>query len=204
MPGAAEAGRSEQVAVYPVTPDRWQDLAALFATAADPSQCWCLYWRCSSSEYHRTTRDARRQRLKDCVDTGRVPGLLAYLDGQAIGWCSLSPREAFPRLQRSPTLRPVDDVAVWSVVCFFVHRKYRRQGIATALLTEAVAWARRHGVVALEGYPIVPTHATLPSSAAFPGTVVLFERVGFTEVARRSPARAILRYELHPENQLPP
>jgi GNAT superfamily N-acetyltransferase len=160
-----------------------------------------MYWRYAMSEYHRMTGDDRRRRLKDRVDAGRVPGLLAYADRQVIGWCSLSPRGDFQRLQRSPTLKPVDGATVWSVVCFFVHREYRRRGVATALLRAAVEVARQHGAEAVEGYPRVAGQARLPAAAAFPGTVELFRRVGFEEVARRSAARAIMRYRLRPETQ---
>jgi GNAT superfamily N-acetyltransferase len=190
----------DRVEVYPATTERWPDLAALFATAADPASCWCMYWRYSMTEYHAMPNAERRRRLKERVDTGRVPGLLAYLDGQVVGWCSLSPRDDFQRLQRSPTLKPVDSALVWSIVCFFVLRQFRRRGVATALLRAAVEFAHQHGAEAVEGYPLVPTQSRLPAAAAFPGTVALFERAGFQEVARRSPARAIMRYRLRPNS----
>jgi GNAT superfamily N-acetyltransferase len=196
-----QVGGSGPVAVYPATAARWADLAALFATAADPTHCWCMYWRYSAREYHGMPGDARRRGLQARSASDQPPGLLAYLGGQAVGWCSLSPREEFGRLQRSPTLRPVDATAVWSIVCFFVHRRARRQGVATALLTAAVAFARERGAAALEGYPVARTDSRLAAAAAYPGTVALFERVGFREVARRSPARAIMRYELRPERR---
>jgi GNAT superfamily N-acetyltransferase len=179
-----------------VTPERWPDLEALFGTAADPSSCWCMYWRYSATEYQAMVGGARRRRLKELVDAGRLVGLLAYVGGEAVGWCSLSPRRDFGRLQRSPTLKPVDDADVWSIVCFFVHRTHRRRGIASVLIRAAIEAARERGAEALEGYPVVPTSAKLPAAAAFPGTVALFERAGFEEVARRSPARAIMRYRL--------
>ena len=90
---------------------------------------------------------------------------------------------------------------MWSIVCFFVHRRARRRGVATALLTAAVAFARERGAAALEGYPVARTGPRLAAAAAYPGTVALFERAGFTEVARRSPARAIMRLELRSERR---
>jgi GNAT superfamily N-acetyltransferase len=188
------------VEVVPVTPARWQDLVDLFATAADPSACWCMYWRYGVREYQAMPGAERRRRLRERVEQGRVPGLLAYADGRVVGWCSLSPREDYQRVQRSPTLRPVDGAAVWAVVCFYVLRAYRRRGIARALLRAAVEVARQSGAEAVEGYPVVPTRAKLAAPAAFPGTVELFEQVGFEEIARRSAAKAIMRYRLRPES----
>jgi len=91
--------------------------------------------------------------LKALVDSGEVPGILAYADGQAIGWCSVAPREVFHRLERSRTLKRIDDRPVWSVVCFFVAKPFRRQGVSTQLLKAAMDYAKGKGAKIIEGYP---------------------------------------------------
>ena len=76
------------------------------------------------------------------VDHGVVPGLIGSHQGRPIGWVSLGPREDYARLKRSSVMKPVDDKAVWSIVCFVVDPEMRRRGVAQAMLKGALAWAR--------------------------------------------------------------
>ncbi len=85
---------------------------------------------------------------------GRAPGLVAYDGEEAIGWVSVGPREDYERLAYSRVLAPIDDTPVWSIVCFVVGRRSRRQGVANALLDSAIEYARDHGATTLEAYPV--------------------------------------------------
>jgi GNAT superfamily N-acetyltransferase len=185
---------TDQIEVHPLTPSRWPDLESLFATHREPHSCWCMFWRSSEREFKGWSHDQRKGLLRARVDAGQVPGLLAYADGQPVGWCGLGPRAEFPMLQRSPTLKPVDALPVWSTVCFFVHPKHRRRGVASALLRGAVDFVRAQGAPALEGYPRLPKTPRIDAAYAYPGTLRLFESASFEELLRRSPGRAIVRY----------
>jgi hypothetical protein len=39
--------------------------------------------------------------------------VLAYAEGQPVGWCAIAPRERYPVLERSRILKRVDAVPVW-------------------------------------------------------------------------------------------
>ena len=186
------------IAVHPLTPDRWDDLAALFGRVGADGGCWCMYWRLTGAEYARSDRERNRALLRDLVERDRVPGLLAYLDGRPVGWCGLGPRDGFARLQRSRDLKPVDDLPVWSIVCFFVRRADRHRGVARALLRAGVRYAAAHGAPAVEAYPIDLRGSTVGAKAAFPGTVAMLRAAGFREVATTNArsggaARVIMR-----------
>src|SRR3990172_2578581 len=99
----------------------------------------------------------------------------------------LGPRSAFERLVRSRFLAPVDALPAWSIVCFFVARRRRGQGVARALLEGAVAYAREHGAPAVEGYARDPGDRRLSTDAAYTGTVSLFRAAGFREAAVAQP-----------------
>lgn len=128
--------------------------------------------------------------------------MVAYDQGKAVGWVSLGPREDYERLAYSKVLAPVDDVPVWSILCFVVGRKSRGQGVAGDLLGAAIDYARDHGATTLEAYPVdVPRNERIPSAAAYQGTLGMFKRAGFKVVERRqlnaaSLARPIVRLEL--------
>ena len=141
---------------HPVTPDRWQDLEKLFGERGACAGCWCMYWRLKRAEFDQKRGQGTKRALKKIVNAGQVPGILAYAEGEPIGWCSVAPREDFPVLDRSRILKRVDDQPVWSVVCFFVARPFRRKGVTVKLLTAAVEYAQQHGAKIVEGYPVEP------------------------------------------------
>jgi len=111
-----------------------------------------------------------------------------------VGWCSVAPREEFPRLERSRLLKPVDGQRVWSVVCFFVAKEYRRKGVAKGLLKAAVEYVNKQGGSILEGYAVEPKAGKMPDLFAYHGPASLYKSVGFKEVARRSKTRPMMRF----------
>jgi L-amino acid N-acyltransferase YncA len=188
----------EELTVRPVTPDRWDDLAALFGPNGAYSGCWCMYLRESAKEFEANCPGggtANRDRLRAIVEAGEVPGLLAYdPDGVPVGWVSVSPREGYPRVLRSPVHKPVDDVeGVWSVACFFVAKEARGAGVCEALLDAAVDHATAQGAEVVEAYPVDAGDDRRPQAEMWRGSADLFLRAGFEVVARRRPARPIVR-----------
>jgi GNAT superfamily N-acetyltransferase len=138
--------------------------------------------------------ERNRRAMKAIVNSGRVPGILAYYEGHAVGWCSMAPREEFPRLERSRLLKPVDGQRVWSVVCFFVAKEYRHRGAAKRLLKAAVDYVRGQGGRIVEGYAVEPQEGKMPDLFAYHGPASLYRSVGFKEVARRSETRPMMRF----------
>jgi len=186
--------------IQPLTPDRIPDLATLFDQGGDPKWCWCAYFRVRGRDWTNSTPAENRSLLTDTVQAqDHAPGLVAYDDGEAVGWVSLGPRNDYERLAFSKVMAPIDDKPVWSIVCFVVGRRSRGQGVAGALLAAAVDYARDHGATTLEAYPVdVPEGKRIPSENVYHGTVSMFERAGFKVVARRqaapnSRARPIVR-----------
>ena len=187
---------------HPLTRDRLADLASLFGQGGDPKWCWCSFFRVRNADFSNATPETNRRVLEDAVDTtaayGRNPGLIAYREGEAIGWVSVGPRDDYERLKHSKVLAPIDDKPVWSIVCFVVSRKARKQGVARELLDAAVEYARQHGATLLEAYPVETDGARVPAAHAYKGTVGMFERAGFEVAERRqfnrsSPVRPIVR-----------
>jgi GNAT superfamily N-acetyltransferase len=184
--------------IRPLTPARWADLERLFGTRGACGGCWCMTPRLSRVEYERGKGEGNRRALRALVDAGRVPGLLAYVDGEPAGWIAVEPRAAFAALGRSRILKPVDDRPVWSIVCFFVAREHRGRGLSVQLIEGAVDHARRHGARCVEAYPVEPRENPMPAVFAYTGLAAAFRRAGFVEVARRSPTRPIVRRDVRP------
>ncbi|HEY8822029.1 MAG TPA: GNAT family N-acetyltransferase [Dermatophilaceae bacterium] len=189
----------------PLAPETWADLEALFDLPGGSivRGCWCMYYRKSGTVTVSVIAgpDNKRQ-LCELVDAGVVPGLVGYVDGAPAGWISLGPREDYAKLQRSPIMKPVDDAEVWSVVCTYVARPFRGQGVQHRLLQAAIKYARAQGVRILEAYPVDKPERSHDDFMFF-GSRSLYERAGFTEVVRRSPTRVVMRRNLRPASVRP-
>ena len=199
------ADPSAPLEIHPLTPERLPDLAALFGQGGDPKWCWCASFRVRSLDFTKAVPADNRRVLERAVEAtaaeGRAPGLVAYRDGEAVGWVSVGPRDDYERLQHSRVLAPVDDRPTWAIVCFVVGRRARRQGVAEALLEAAVRYAAEHGARLIEGYPVDTGGGRIPSANAYMGTLGMYERAGFREVERRranrtSVERPIVRKQL--------
>jgi GNAT superfamily N-acetyltransferase len=181
---------------YPLTAERWTDFEKLFGKRGACGGCWCMWWRLKRFEFERQKGEGNRKAMKRIVDSDEVPGMLAYAKGQAVAWCSIAPREAYPLLERSRTLKRVDDKPVWSVVCFFVAKPFRGKGTTSKLLRAAIEYVGKHGGKIVEGYPVEPKGGRMPDAFAYTGLTSTFLKAGFVEVARRSETRPIMRYHI--------
>ena len=178
----------------PMTAERWSDFEKLFGPRGAFGGCWCMWWRVKRSEFEQMQGEPNRLAMKSIVESGNVPGILAFSGDQPVGWCSIAPHNHFPALERSRTLKAVDDQPVWSVVCFFVAKGYRRKGVTVSLLEAAIDYAKEHGAQIVEGYPVETGEGGSPDPFVYTGLVSAFTQVGFVEIMRRSPKRPIMRY----------
>jgi len=145
----------------------------------------------------KTRAQANRADLKALVDGGNQPGLIGYRGKAPVGWISLAPREDFRKLERSPVMKAVDDKPVWSVICFYTAKHVRGEGLSAQMLEGAAKYAREKGATLLEAYPVDKPQRTADENMWF-GAKSMYDRAGYKEVARRKPARPIVRKALKP------
>jgi GNAT superfamily N-acetyltransferase len=173
---------------------RWDDLAALFEARGGPHNCWCMVWRDKPAAAKDATGNDRKSALKRAlrsrVTDGAPIGILGYCKSVPVAWCSIAPRSSYR------PLGGVDDQdrdeIVWSLVCFFIKRAFRGQGLADQLLLAAVDYARDCGARIVESYPVDPQSP----SYRFMGFVTLFERAGFQKVGSTGSRRHVMRLDL--------
>jgi GNAT superfamily N-acetyltransferase len=175
---------------HPVTLERLPDLARFSAQHGKFRYCSCMRWRMRSMEFQRSTKESRVAALEGLVRRDTPIGVLAYLDGEPVGWCSIAPRETYGALERYRALPRIDDAPVWSVVCFFVDRRVRRQRITLGLLKAAVEYARSRGARIVEGYPVEPGRRLY----TYMGSPSTFRKAGFRDVTPAGQAWQIMRY----------
>ncbi len=183
-----QAGHLE---VHEVDENRWPDFERLFESRGGPKWCWCMVFRMDESGKKPRDRAGLKRAMRRKVETGVRVGLLAYLDGEPVAWCSTAPRSTFVNLN---ALEPEgeDPGTVWSISCFYVRSSLRRRGIMGTLIEEAVRCARDNGASVIEAYPVDPESP----SYRFCGYVPVFETHGFREVGRAGLRRHVMRRDV--------
>ncbi len=180
-----------------LTKDNWALLVELFGERGACGNCWCMYFRLNKAAFiNGKTDGGNKGALKQLVWSDLPTGVLAVCDGIAVGWCAVAPREHYLKIERSRVHKRIDDKAVWSVSCFFIHKQFRRMGLSVALLKGVIDLASQRGIAVLEGYPTIPTKEPLPDSFAWIGLYKTFERAGFVIADQTSRNRPMMRYYL--------
>ncbi len=186
----------ETVEFRPVTRERWPDLDRLFQASAgeelgNPSRCWCMEWRLPSrAAWEQQAGEGNRVAMRGFIESGQVPGMLAYVDGEPAGWCSVSPRPTLIGLREVGQYRRFEDPTVWCIICFYVPEQRRGRGLMKALLGAAVEYATGQGARIVEAYPVTPE--AFGDGAG--GSIPVFEQAGFVDVARISDRQRVMRY----------
>jgi GNAT superfamily N-acetyltransferase len=194
------------LSVLPANEASWEDFQAVFGTRGQASRCWCQRYKLRPREsFASFSADERAHRLRQQTDCGNpgsatTSGLLAYLDGEPVGWCAVEPRTAYEGLIRNGRVpwegRAEDkaDGGVWAVTCLFTRAGFRKRGVSRALARAAVEFARERGARAVEGYPI--TTKDVIAEELHVGTEGVFAEAGFAEVSRPTPRRVVMRIDL--------
>jgi GNAT superfamily N-acetyltransferase len=199
--GKIDMSSLSQMEYHPLTPDRWSDLESLFGKHGAYGGCWCMWWRLKRSEFEKNQGNSNRLMMKNIVESGSIPGIIAYNAQKPVGWCSVAPRDEFGSLNRSRVLKKLDERPVWSVVCFFILRHSQRNGIAQNLIQAAINYVKSQGGQIIEAYPTVPRSKQVPPWSSFMGFPAMFEKAGFSVEARPSESKIVMRYYINPDNQ---
>ncbi|MFY9151364.1 MAG: GNAT family N-acetyltransferase [Prolixibacteraceae bacterium] len=184
-----------QLTFEPLSPKNWGKFVQLFGERGACGNCWCMWPRLKKQDFQEgKENDGNKLAMKELVWDEKATGILAFFEDLPIGWCAFAPREDFLKLEKSRVHKRIDDQPVWSVPCFFVDKKFRRQGVSVELLKGLISYAKTQGIRIIEAYPTIPTKEKLPDSFAWIGLYKSFERAGFEVVDRTSKNRPMVRF----------
>ena len=194
------------ISVVPANEASWEDLQTVFGTKGEAHWCQCQWFKVRASQWRSVPTQERADRLRGQTrcgdpDAGSTTGLVAYLDGEPVGWCAVEPRTAYERLLRGRlpwTGRDEDkaDPGVWAVTCFVTRVGFRRRGVSRALARAAVDFARERGARAIEGYPlIIQPGQEFSWGELFVGSRGVFADAGYAEVSQPTTRRVVMRID---------
>jgi GNAT superfamily N-acetyltransferase len=190
----------DQLTIVGANEATWRDLQTLFGSRGDPARCWCQRFRMSPGESwasegpEELAARLRDQTACDRPEATTTSGLIAYFDGEPVGWCAVAPRPVHLRLLRNNRVpwdgRDEDksDGTVWALTCFLTRAGYGRRGISHALAEAAVDFARTRGARAIEGYPDLVEGGHV-------GTRDTFAQAGFVEVHQPTKRKVVMRMD---------
>jgi len=190
---------AENILFEELRPSLWPAIERLFGPNGACGGCWCMWWRAESRKVWNQIRGAEAKKtFKSLVKNGVAHGILAFAADEPVGWCSFGPRRDFPSLERVRAYKHNDTKDVWSITCFFIHRKWRRKGLARGLLRAALEAMQKRGVKTVEAYPSTTTKdgRRLSSGLAWTGPVKIYEETGFKTGQSTNPLKRLMRLEL--------
>ncbi len=176
-----------EIDFHPVTAERWSDFERLFECKGGPHYCWCMAWRVNENRKTVPGKAGLKLSMKGRVENGIPIGLLAYVEGEPIAWCSIAPRETYKSLAGDET-----KAGVWSIACFFIKRPFRGHGVTRQLLVAAIEYARENRAKYVEAHPVDPDSP----SYRFMGLAPMFEQAGFEHVRKAGKRRNVMSLAL--------
>ena len=196
------------ITIIPANEASWEDLQAVLGARGDPSRCQCQRYKMQPGEsWASVGAEELALRLRAQTECGHrqsstTSGLVAYVDGEPVGWCAVEPRTAYPRLLLKTRVawegRAEDkaDASVWAVTCFVTRAGFRRRGVSRALARAALEFARDRGAGALEGYPMITRPGQeVARGELHVGSRSVFVAAGFEEVSHPTRRRVVMRID---------
>jgi GNAT superfamily N-acetyltransferase len=149
-----------------------------------------MVWRGKPED--RVNKENKKSAIRKMVQEHVPIGILGYIGDEPVAWCSIAPRSTYRDLGGINESNESPD-NVWSLVCFFISRKFRGQGVMNQLIQAADEHSRQQGATVVEAYPVDPDSP----SYRFMGFVPQFREFGFVEVSIAGSRRHVMRLMLH-------
>ncbi|POY38025.1 GNAT family N-acetyltransferase [Solitalea longa] len=179
-----------------LTVNNWFQFEKLMGDKGGCGGCWCMAFRLTTNEFNEYKYEGNRLKMHSLVNEGKSVGLLAFIEKEPIGWIALAPREDYLKIEKSRSLKRIDDKPVWSITCFFIGKEFRRVGLSKLLIKGAIDFARSKGIKTLEAYPSLPNDNKVPPAFLWVGILSAFLSNGFEVVKQNGKSRAIVRLDI--------
>lgn len=183
-----------QVILEPLKKNNWSSFEDLMGEKGGCGNCWCMLFRLPYKEFQANKPDGNKMLMHEIVRASRPTGLIAMYDQKPIGWIALAPREDYIKIERSRTLKRIDERPVWSITCFFIKKEFRRMGVSQIMIRKVLEYAKKEKINILEAYPAIPYDEKVPPPFLWVGILSTFTRNGFKVIKQNGKSRAMVRW----------
>jgi ribosomal protein S18 acetylase RimI-like enzyme len=189
-----------------LTPSRRDDFLRFFdhergpAFADNPqwAKCYCHYYEVPKAiAWNTLDAAANRTAMTARIDAGEMDGFLAYAGGETVGWLNAQPYHKLPhacaRLDIAPPPLDVPPHEAAAIVCFVIAPRWRRRGVARALLAGALASFAARGIRVVDAFPRKAGDSTAPADH-YHGPLPLFLAAGFEAIRDDDEATVVRKW----------
>jgi GNAT superfamily N-acetyltransferase len=175
------------------------DIEKLFGSDKVTQGCWCMWFIIRVKDYHDNGSVGNQKLFINMVQDSKDPmGLLAYMDGEPVGWCAIGPRKRYMRAINTSTFKgrdPIEDSLVWMIPCLYVRPDMRNKGVSRTLIERAIELTKENEVKAVESFPFSGTKQRSGGDIQV-GVESLFASCGFVVIRQPSNNRVVMRKDL--------
>jgi GNAT superfamily N-acetyltransferase len=175
-------------------PDTWDAFAQLAERHNGVwNGCWCTWFHTLHAE-KTFTADGNRALKERLVSEGRAHAALVLDGDMAVAWCEYGSPDELPNINhRKEYEASIDRLPDYRITCFFVDKKYRRQGLADVALHGALHLIAQAGGGVVEAYPQDTEGQKVSASFLYNATRSLFEQAGFSYVRSKGKNHCVMR-----------
>jgi len=196
-------GQTVEIEVRELKPEFLQDYLKFFDNAFSDfpqwADCYCGFYDTPGNDWDATSGPEHRAARSKLISASKAQGLLAYIDGNPVGWCNAQPRANLVNMRSYRVALTYPGEPVGSIMCFVVSPDYRGRGVCTALLRAACDKFRRDGLQTAEGYPTTNSQkrfGEIPwAESNYKGPLNVYLKNGFT-IHKQLELFAIVRKQL--------
>ena len=175
-----------QISVCKLTPELLDDWLSYFDKDAFSDNdewcgcyCMCYHWDENLDEQRAWDCDGdcaefNRQQAIKLINSGRMQGYLAYVEGKVVGWCNSNDKKSYKNVNFDIAEIPDKGEKIKSIVCFSVAPNYRGSGVAIALLEYVCKDATAEGFDLIEAYPFKHNE-----NHSYHGPIEMYKKNGF-------------------------
>lgn len=193
----------DNLTIATLTNETWDAFAALVERHNGIfGGCWCIFFHPDCAERGQGY-DGNRALKKRLVEEGAAHAALVMDGDRAVAWCEYGTPEELPTMNHRKDYEAAGDpLPDFRLMCIFIDKEYRRQGLTHLAVQGALDLIAKAGGGVVEGYPQdLSDGRRVGNSFLYSSTRALFEEHGFDFVRSKGKGHTVMRRTVAPASR---